>query len=467
MKKLNQLIDCNIYLEVKGIKINSKEVKKGDLFVCIDMGTEDRHLYIDDAIERGACAIIAGRKIEEKQVPIIVVDNPNDALYDILVKFYDDPISKFKLIGVTGTDGKTTTSTILRDMTNGASIGTNGLIYDNVEYSLDNTTPSIEKVFKCFDKIAKSNKEYVFMEVSSEAYLTKRIPKLSFDIGIFTTITSEHIDKHKTFENYFDCKMQLLKNSKTAILNHDSVYFDKIKKVNPNYVTYGFVNSDITIKSFQLFVNKTTIEFSYKDKIYNIESPLTGEYNVYNLMGAILTMLQLDYAIDEIIERIKLIKKIPGRNEVIYNKEFTVMIDHAHTINAVKSILEFVSGFKKNNLIVVLGCAGGRYKGKREIIGKISFEHADKIIFTSDDPRTEDPNEIINDMIGDNHSDKEFYSIVDRKMALKKAISLAEKDDFVLVLGRGRDESMYMNGYVDIHNDYKELKNILNNMNKS
>lgn len=462
MKKLNQLIDCNINVLVKGIKINSKDVVDGDLFVCVDMGTFDRHLFIDDAISKGACAIIAGRKVENKNVPVLVVSNPNDVLYDLLNNFYDHPMSNFQTIGITGTDGKTSISTILKDMTDGASIGTNGFIYDDKVFNLDNTTPSLEKIFDCFDKISKNRKEYVFMEISSEAYLTKRIPKLSFDISVFTDITSEHMDKHKTFENYFNCKIQLISNSKVAILNHDSKYFDEVRKVNNNYRTYGFADSDITIKNYELFVNKTIIDFAYEGNLYSIESPLTGEYNVYNLMASILTLIELGFTIDESIERIKRIKKIPGRNEVIYEKDYTVMLDHAHTINAVKNILEFVSKFKKNNLIVVLGCAGGRYKEKREIIGQISFEYADKIIFTSDDPRDENPSDIMNDMLGKNKHNKEYYCIEERKLALKKAVEIAQKDDFILVLGRGRDEAMYLNGYVAKHNDYEELMKILN-----
>ena len=458
--RINKLIKTKYKFKINGIKTNSKDIKKGDVFVCT-LGNIDKKYYINDAIDKECSMVIVNDEIEEN-IPHIVVDNINLVLKNMLDKYYHNPFSKINLIGVTGTDGKTSITTMLKDMTNGACIGTNGFVCDNLVENLQNTTPSLDKVYECVSKVINKNKKDVFMEVSSEAYLTKRIPNLFFDIGVFTDITKEHLDKHKNFDNYFKCKMKLLKNSGIVIVNHDSKYFEKIEKVNSNYKTYGFKKSDITIIDYRLYINRTYIKFNYENCDYEVVSPLTGIYNIYNLMASILVMIELGYKIEDIIDRIDLIKKIPGRNEIVYNRDYLVMIDHAHTENAIKNILNFVNKFKKNRLIVVLGCAGGRYKEKRSKIGKLVLKYADITIFTSDDPRDEDPNKIIDDMLkGNSTFKKEHYRIIDRKMALKKAIRLVEDDDIILVLGRGRDGVMHLNGYDIEFNDYLELKKLI------
>ena len=414
-----------------------------------------------DAIDKGCSLVVIDNEIEEN-IPHIVVDNINLELKNMLNRYYYNPFSKINFVGVTGTDGKTSITTMLKDMTDGACIGTNGFLYDDKMEILQNTTPSLDKVYECVNKAIKKNKKDIFMEVSSEAYLNKRIPGLFFDIGVFTDITKDHLDKHKSFDNYFKCKMKLLKNSGIVIINHDSKYFKKIKKINSNYKTYGFKKSDITIIDYRLYLDRTYVKFKYENNNYEVVIPLMGVYNIYNLMASILVMIDLGYKIKDIINRIDLIKKIPGRNEIVYNKEYIVMIDHAHTENAILNILKFIRNFKKNRLIVVLGCAGGRYKEKRSRIGKIVLKYADITIFTSDDPRDEDPNKIIDDMLkGNSTFKKEYYRIIDRKMALKKAIRLVEDDDIILVLGRGRDSVMYLNGYDIEFNDYIELKKLI------
>lgn len=459
--RINKLLDTKYKTKIRKIKTNSQDIIKGDIFVCA-LGLIDKKKYIDDAIKRGCSFVIANEKINNN-IPYKVVDDVNKTLKLMLDRYYDYPLKKVNLIGVTGTDGKTTMTTILKDMTNSSCIGTNGFILNNKVIQLENTTPSLDKVYSCIDKSIKKKKINIFMEVSSEAYLTKRIPNLFFDIAVFTNITKEHLDKHKTFDNYFQCKMELLRNSGLVILNRDSKYYDKIKKINDNYRTYGFKRSDITIKKYRLYLDHTYIMFNYQNKDYQIVSPLVGKYNIYNLMASFLVMLELNYDINDIIKRVKLIKKIIGRNEIVYQKDFTVMIDHAHTINATKNILKFIKGFKKGRLITVLGCAGNRYKEKRNIIGQMALKYSDIVIFTMDDPYDEDPNEIIDEMLKNNKRKKKYYRIVNRKLALEKAISLAKINDFVLVLGRGRDEIMHLGKQNIIHNDYIELKKILSN----
>lgn len=449
--KIKSLLKTNLDINVRKIKTSSRDIKKGDVFVC-GLGNVDKHNYIDDAILKGCSLVVSDRDIKNS-VPYIKVNDIDDTLNKMLDRYYEYPLLSTNLIGVTGTDGKTTITSIIRDMVNGASIGTNGLEWDNYYEDLHNTTPSLDKVYDCLGKIKSHGIRDVIMEVSSESYLTKRIPGLMFDVGVFTNITSEHLDKHSNFENYFDCKMQLIKNSKIAIINHDSKYFKKIIKYNDNYLTYGHKKSTLTIKKYQLFFDKTIIWFSYQNKIYKVESPLVGKFNVSNLMASILCLLVLKYDINDIIERVKLIKKPKGRMEVFKKKDKTVMIDYAHTINATDNILKFVKKYSNKNIITVVGCAGGRYKEKRKLIGKIVLKYSKLVVFTSDDPRWEKPFDIINDMIGKSRK-KNYYRIVDRKEALSLALKIATKDDIVLVLGKGQDN------YMVIKDDYIEYSDV-------
>ena len=459
--KLKKIINTNLNINIKGIKTNSKDIKKGDIFVCC-LGLVNKNAFIFDAIKKGCSAIITDKNIKE-DIPYIKVDNVSLVLKDMLDKYYNYPLKNTNLIGITGTDGKTTTVSIIRNMLNASSIGTNGVEFKNKIIELKNTTPSLDKLYDCFNLIKKNSINDIVLEVSSESYLTNRIPYLNFNIGIFTNITKEHLDKHKDFDDYFNCKMQLLKNSNIAIVNRDSKYFKKIIKYNNNYVTYGKKKSDITIKKYQLYNDKTIIWFKYKKIKYKIKSPLVGEFNVYNLMSAILCLLCLKYEINDILKRIPLIKQVRGRIEVICDNPFKVIIDHAHTINATLNILKFIRKHTKGKIITVLGCAGKRYKEKREIIGKYALKYSNIALFTMDDPRDENVNDIINDMLSKTRR-KNYYKIIDRKEAIRLALKMAKRDDVVLILGRGRDNYMAINDQYVEYSDVDIIKKYLTNL---
>ena len=458
--RVKELLKTNLDIEVNGIKTNSKEIKKGDIFVCA-LGNIDKNKYIDEAIKKGCSLVVSNQKLKCK-VPLIKVDDINEILVKMLDRYYQYPLISSNLIGVTGTDGKTTTTSIIRDMLNGASIGTNGLEFSDHHEELHNTTPSLDKLYECFYKIKKNNINDIVMEVSSESYLTKRIPNLVFDIGIFTNITKEHLDKHASFEDYFNCKMNLIKNSKIDIINHDTKYFKRIIKYTDNYLTYGKKKSDLTLKKYKLFLDKTILWIEYQKKVYKIVSPLKGKFNIDNLMASILTLLYLKYDINDIIKRIGLIKPVSGRTEIINVKEKQVMIDYAHTINATLNILKFVKKYSHKNIITVVGCAGGRYQEKRSIIGKYVLKYSKLVIFTSDDPRNEDPNVIIDEMIGTSKKEN-YYRIINREEAVKLALSICNKNDIVLILGKGRDKYMAVgNSYIpysdiEVIEEYKSV----------
>ena len=422
----------------KNIRVNTKDITKGDIFVCTT-GIMDKNEFIPDAIKKGCSIIITDKDINYK-VNHIKVNNINGYLRYLLDIKYNYPLDNVNLIGVTGTDGKTTTASIIKDMLNGSYIGTNGVRHEDMIIDTNNTTPSIDYLFEYFSIFKKRKVKDIVMEVSSESYLTKRIPTLKFNVGVFLNISYEHLDKHHTFENYLACKKELLNNSDIKIINRDDQYFKEITKDIDNYLTFGKKRSDLRIKNYQLLEDKTIITYIYQKKEYEIISPLIGEYNVYNLAAAILTLLSLNYSMNDIIGRINNITVIPGRMEHFYINNKHIVIDYAHTIKATKEVLKFMDLFHHQKIITVLGCAGGRYQEKRPLIGKIVLKYSKKAIFTIDDPRWEKPEDIIKNMLSETKK-KNYEIVTNREDAIKRAIQIAN-DDLVLILGKGRDNYM-------------------------
>ena len=448
MKRLRDLVDCNFDTEITGIKINSKECEPGDLFVCTMGVTADRHDYIDDAIEHGASAILVSKDVGKKSVPVVKVEDTNAILPYICRDFYDRPDEKLTLISVGGTDGKTSTATIIQTLIgsdNCGYIGTNGRTCGKFTRDTNNTTPDVDKLYMYFDEFVDAGCKYCVMETSSEAYFRHRLDHVTYSAGVITNITSEHLNIHGTFENYLECKcMQFKRIAKDGIsvLNiDDSHYEDVLKCTHGNVYTYGKnEKADLIIKDFTVYPDHTDIIYTYEGKDYSINSPLQGDFNVYNLAGALLVVLKLGYKMDEIVERIKDIK-ISGRLDLLPNlgQNFTVMVDYAHTPNGISNLLRFVHTLNINRSIVVIGQAGERDFLKRPVVGKTVCDNASYAIFCYEDPRSEDPKEIC-DMIVKDIEDKSKYEIViDRSEAIKKAIYMAEENDMVLILGKGNE----------------------------
>lgn len=455
---LRDIINIDSKIRFKEIKLNSKDIKKGDLFIPFS-GIEDRNKYIADALNKKCSLVITNKFYNNRK--IFYVNNLNKEIINIFNKYYNYPLKNTNLIGVTGTDGKTTITSILSDMLNCPSIGTNGFIINKKRYSLNNTTPSIDILYKCFNKCR--NEKNIVMEVSSESYLNNRIGDLSFDVGIFSNITKDHLDKHKTMDNYIKSKLELFKHSKVSILNHDSKYYKLFKNNSLKSFSYGFSKySDLRIIKYKLFIDKTFLIFKYQNKEYKIIYNLVGKFNVYNMASCILTLLILQFNIDDIIKKINNIKQVPGRMDVIYNKKFKIMIDYAHTENATLNVLKFLKKFNKN-IITVVGCAGDRYKEKRKKIGSIVLKYSKFVIFSMDDPRYEDPKKIIKEMIN-NKKNKNYNIIIDRKEAIKKAIQIAKEKDIILILGKGTDNYMAINDKKIFYSDYNTVFELIKNM---
>ena len=466
LKKLSELYNINDDRLIKDIKINSKEIEPGDLFVCTMGVTADRHDFIDEAIEKGASAIVVSREVGKKSVPIIKVDDTNLELRKVCAKFYDYPCDKVYMIGVTGTNGKTTVAEIIYQLLgeNSAYIGTNGRKYKNKHYSMLNTTPDVDRLYKYFREFVEEACNTICMEASSESFYRHRLDDIRYDIGIVTVITEDHLNIHKTIENYVDCKCQLVRQVKEdgySILNSGDKYFEKFKKeAKGNIVSYGFLDSDtLKIESYTLKRNETIISFKYKDKYYEVISPLLGSFNVLNLAAAVLCLLCKGISFTEIVKRVRDLKQIEGRMEILpFTDKYTVVLDYAHTPDALDNILTFLNMVKENRIITVTGSAGGRESTKRPEMGKIVLEKSDYAIFTMDDPRNEDPNKIIDDLVS--RSDKKNYErIVDRKEAIYKALDMAKDKDIILIAGKGRDNYMAVLDKYLPYCDYDVIKN--------
>lgn len=461
--KLNELINCSYETEIIGIKIDSREVKKGDLFVAIKGFNIDHNLYIDDAIKKGAVAVISEKDLK-KRVPVIKVDNIDEALVEICKKFYSYD-NNIRLIGITGTDGKTTTATILEELLTlkekTAYIGTNGIKTEEGYQLTENTTPSVDKMYKYLSELYKNKYKNVVLEVSSEALLHKRVDSFKFKYAIYTNITEDHLNIHKSVENYIKAKnhlIDLVDEDGYVIINTDDQNCNKLDTKEKKVITYGKNHKcDYIIDYINEKEDTTEFILKHKDTTYKFESPLKGEYNVYNLTASIIVCFLENIELQAIKEKIEQISNIPGRREYLnFGQEYTLVLDYAHTENGIRTIVESFKN-KGKSITVVTGQAGGREVEKREKIGSYLLNNVDKVIFTMDDPRFENVNDIIDQMVGKEKTSK-YKRIIDRKEAIKYALKSAKKDEIILILGKGRDKYMAIEDRKESYCDYDVIK---------
>ena len=372
------------------------------------------------------------------------------------IKFYQVDLSKLHFFGVTGTDGKTTTSTILSKLIDNCSyIGTNGVYFSNVHLSTNNTTPCVSELYKDLKLIENHSISNVSMEVSSEALLHERVSKILFDIVMITNITGDHFNIHGDFEHYKNTKLKilnLLKEDGILLINGDDNHLSSIKR--KNLYTIGFSkNCDYYIKDASYQKRKTIITLCYQDKSIIIESPYIGKFNVYNIVFAYVGALLYGVSEDKLLQRIKNLSPIPGRCEFLdFQQDFDILLDYAHTINGIDSIL---NTFQGRRIITVCGCAGGRDASKRRKIGELVMNKSSLAIFTMDDPRWEDVNQIIDEMVGE---ESNYVRILDRKDAIYYALKEAKSEDIVLILGKGRDDYMAIQDRKEKYSDYDVVK---------
>ncbi len=418
------------------IKINSKEINEGDTFIAIKELNGDGHKYVMDAIKRGASTVIV--EDGDYSVNTIKVKNTKKYLEEYLENNYYDKIKQLKLIGITGTNGKTTTSYLIYQALNKlnikcAYIGTIGFYTDEIK-QLKNTTPNLYELYNMLLECVNKGYTYVVMEVSSQGISMGRVNTLIFDYVVFTNLTQDHLDYHHTMIDYVMEKQKLFKmtNNSFAIINSDDKYKDYFMLDNKN-ITYGKSSSDYVISDIKSSLTGTT--FNLNNEIY--KTKLIGEYNVYNLVIVIILLKLLN--VDNINKVIEELTTPPGRMDIIRYNDNNIVVDYAHTPDAVEKIIKEVSKIEHNRIITLVGCGGNRDKTKRPIMGDIATKYSDYVIFTSDNPRFEKPKKILKDITC--KLDKNNYKIiVNRKKAIKKAIQMLEKNDILLLLGKGHEE---------------------------
>ena len=470
MKNLNEIFDTKYNVMINDIKTNSKEINEGDLFVCIKGFNADRHDYVSDAEKMGAKALVVSREVDSN-LPKIMVDDTNKELVNIVTKFYDYPSTKMKMIGITGTDGKTTTSTIIYKLLNKIEktgyIGTNGIECDTYKDTSSNTTPTPEHLHRYLNNLYTEGCKNIVLEAGSEGLAQNRCESILFDYSIFTNLTHEHLNFHKTMDNYLNAKGLLFEKTKKngySIINIDDGYSSKIiEKANGNIVTFGQSNdADFKIYDVLIEERKTSYKLKYKDTIYDIDIPLLGLFNVYNMTAALSLLTIMGHDINDLRQYFNELFVDCRMNEINLGQNFKVIIDFAHTPNAILNLLTYINTLKRNRIISVSGSAGGRDKEKRPMMGEILVNKSDYVIFTYDDPREEDVNDIIDQMVGTvKDKDNKYERIIDRKDAIKKAIDIAEKDDIVLIIGRGNETTVPINKELIYMSDFDEVKKAL------
>ncbi|MCR6515410.1 UDP-N-acetylmuramoyl-L-alanyl-D-glutamate--2,6-diaminopimelate ligase [Clostridium sp. LY3-2] len=463
-----QIIKGNIDSDINEINYDSRKVKESDIFVCIKGFQVDGHKFIDKAIENGAKTIIVQDDVNiSEDVNVIKLEDTRKGLAILGSKFYENPKDKLKIIGVTGTNGKTTTAFMIKKILeeNGSKVGLIGTIANyigNREIQTERTTPESLELHGLFKEMVDSKVEYCVMEVSSHSLELDRVYGIEFEASIFTNLTRDHLDFHKTFENYYKAKFKLFERSKISIVNIDDEYGVRVTKdlenLNKKYKTYSIKGkADIEIKDKLSEKMDTIFKVSIGNEEEKMCLPIPGEYNVANALGAIGALYSLNFSLKDINKGLKDVN-VPGRCERCareFNLPFEILIDYAHTPDGLRNILETAKEFTEGKLIALFGCGGDRDKTKRPQMGEIGTNLSDFSIITSDNPRTEDPEAIIEDIIKGIKKDN-YIKITDRKEAIRKAIDLAKEDDVIVIAGKGHETYQVLNTG-KIHFDEREV----------
>ena len=446
------------------IRTNSKKINPGDTFIALRGNTYDGHNYIKEAINNGAIKVI----VEEGnyEVETIKVLDTKEYLYNYINEYYVPLIKNLKIIGVTGTNGKTTSCFLIYQMLNmlnkpTAYIGTIGFYIKDKIIELENTTPDILTTYQLLEECVNNNIKYVSMEVSSHALALNRIKFLEFDYAIFTNLTQDHLDFHHDLDNYAITKQKLfklLKDDGIGIINNDDNYA-YLMKIN-NYITYGFNKSDYHIKDYIIKKDLLEFRFKYQKKLYKVNSYLLGKYNIYNLLTMIITVHKEGISLSDITQKIPLLKNPNGRMDTIIYNNNRIIIDYAHTPDAILNVLNAVKEFSNAKIYSIIGCGGNRDKTKRPLMANYALNICDKVIITNDNPRFENPFEIVKDMLHNNEKDN-YEIILNREEAIKRGIEMLNSNDTLVILGKGHENYQIINDEKIYHNDKETVIKII------
>lgn len=443
------------------IKTDSRKIVPGDTFVALPGISSDGHDYIDLAIKNGATKIVAEHG--SYSAPTVIVPDTRTYLNQLLEQEYGYIIDEMKIVGITGTNGKTTSCYLTYQILNNlgikcAYIGTIGFYLKDKVRNLPNTSVDIADLYGLLVEAYENGYKYVCLEVSSQGLSMNRFQTIKFDVAVFTNLTQDHLDYHKTMDNYCVAKQQLFKQLKKngkAIINSDDKYKDHYLLKDNDNVTFG-KNGDYKILSMKFSSKISLLEYSYNNKNYVVKTHLLGEYNLYNLITSISICHELGIDLDKINNIIDKLKMPSGRMEKIEYNNNVIIVDYAHTPDAIENILKTIKPICEGNLYVVFGCTGSRDKTKRPIMTSMVLNNVTKAIITIDDPHDEDPKEIVNDML--EGIDLTNYEVcLDRKKAIHLGMDLLRENDFLLILGKGHEEFIIFKDKKIPFNDKNEV----------
>lgn len=475
MKALQDLLKQTEYIRTEGpaecmvedITADSRDVKKGSLFICLSGAHADGHDFAAAAAEKGAAVIVAEKPVAVPEgTAVVYVKDTRRAMEDITPYFFDYPARKMRMIAVTGTNGKTTTTHICAHILQRAGyktgvIGTIHMLIGDQEYPTHNTTPDVVDLEKMLYRMAQEGVTHVCMEVSSHALVMGRVEGVEFDNVSFTNLTEDHLDYHKTMDNYAAAKALLFrkvseagqtKGRKSAHINADADYADVMMQAVTDrslcpVCTYS-IDAPSDLQASQIRFNANSSEFTvrYEGRDYAVHTRLVGRFNVYNALTAMSACLGEGVPMETIIEALGDFRAVPGRFELVdEGQPFTVVVDYAHTPDGLENILKTAEEIRRNRIIAVFGCGGDRDRMKRPIMGRIGAEYADIVIVTSDNPRTEDPDAIVAEVaagvkeVAARKPSLRYEVVVSRRDAIRRAIALAEPGDIVLIAGKGHE----------------------------
>lgn len=450
--------------EVSMITDDSRKIQKDCVFFCVKGGSFDGHTKAAEAIEKGAAAVVTERDMGlERQ---IIVENSRKAYGNACAAWFDHPERKLRFIGVTGTNGKTTMTNVIKHILTyaGFKTGLIGTIHNEIGdeiVSTQNTTPMAYEYMSLLDRMAKEGCDVVIMEVSSFGLVQYRTGPTRFDISVFTNLTQDHLDYHGTMEEYFKAKKMLFDISYVAICNIDDSYGRRLyDSINiPKYTFSRKSEADFFAHDIRLYSDKTVFKLCHDKKESDITVSMTGMFNVENITAAVAVCSEFGVTDEKITDALSVCRGVKGRCEIIpTGKDFTVICDYAHTPDALENVLASVKQYCQGRLICLFGCGGNRDRGKRPLMAQSAAKYADMLIVTSDNPRDEDPNEIISDILsGIKGTNCPYITVTDRKEAIFEALKTAGKNDIVLLAGKGHEDYQVLENNVHIHFDEREI----------
>jgi len=461
-----KVLQGDFEIEVNKLEYDSRKIEPGDAFFCIKGYQTDGHKYAEAAAKNGAKAIICMDPVVE--IPgctIVKVNDSRKAMAIAGANYYGRPADRMKLIGVTGTNGKTTTTFMVKSILETAGfktaiIGTIANYIGTRKIETSRTTPESLDLHKLFSDMSAEGVQYCIMEVSSHSLYLDRVYGLKFSQGIFTNLTQDHLDFHKTFENYYKAKQILFDNSLNSVLNMDNEYGIRLlNDVKGKKITYSAEReADVRASNLDLHSRGVQFDLEYKGEKKPVSINVPGKYNVENALGSSAACLAEGISLEIVKEGLERMLCVPGRCEIVnqgYNLGFDIIVDYAHTPDGLENILKTAREFTRGRLISVFGCGGDRDRTKRPIMGNIGTELSDIAIVTSDNPRTEDPDEIIKEVVAGIKKDN-YIVVENRREAIRKSIEIAQKGDVIVIAGKGHEDYQILKTG-KIHFDEREV----------